>query len=122
VCQRGSRNSPIKVESMEELLSYIKSCGAALVTFYSPACPYCRAFEPIYAEAAHNYGKLLPFLRVNTWTLPEAAYMFGVMGVPMTIGITRGEPAAVLYGYGDYDEILQLIEETLKRAGCTKTN
>ena len=117
-CPRNGRGGLIEVKSLEELLSYVDGCNASIVTFYSPTCPYCRAFAPIYAEGAREYGDIIPFLRVNTWTLPEAAHIFNVMGVPMTFGIARGKPVAVLYGYGEYEQLEELVRRTLEAASC----
>lgn len=117
-CPGKSRKRPIEVGSMKELLDYIQGCRGALVTFYSPTCPYCRAFAPIYAEAAEAYGDRLPFLRVNTWSLPEAAEMFGVMGVPMTFGIARGRVVGAIYGYAGPEAVEGLVHKVLEEAGC----
>ncbi len=117
-CARGGSPEPIEVESLDELLNYIENCNSVLVSFYSPTCPYCRAFEPIYREYAKILGKKIPFLRVNTWILPEAAELFGVMGVPMTFGVARKKVAAVIYGYGGPEQVEELIKETVESAGC----
>ncbi|MCE4625892.1 MAG: thioredoxin family protein [Desulfurococcales archaeon] len=120
-CPQKGRGGLKEVKSLEELLSYVEGCNAAIVTFYSPTCPYCRAFAPVYAEAARVYGDMIPFLRVNTWRLPEAAHLFNVMGVPMTFGIVKGRPVAVIYGYGDYGQLEELVRKTLEAARCPAT-
>ena len=116
-CNRTSRK-PIEVRSLGELVDYIKNCKAVFITFYSPTCPYCRAFAPIYAEAAEAYGDLIPFLRVNTYLLPEAAQLFGVMGVPATFGIVDRNIEAMLYGLVYEDKLEEAILHTLEKAGC----
>ena len=115
------RRRPIEVGKMRELLSYIKKCRGALITFYSPTCPYCRAFAPIYAEAAEAYGDILPFLGVNAWSLPEAAEMFGVMGVPMTFGVSQGRVVGAIYGYAGPEALDGLVHRVLEEAGCTRS-
>jgi len=116
-CPRTSRR-PIEVASLRELLDYVKKCKAVFVTFYSPTCPYCRAFAPIYAEAAEAYGDKIPFLRVNTYTLPEAAQLFGVRGVPSTFGIVDGRVEVLLYGLVDEGRLEEAILRVLEKAGC----
>ena len=117
-CAREGLEEPIEVETMEELMEYIENCGAVILTFYTPTCPYCRAFKPVYAMVSEEYPRL-PFLRVNAWILPEAAQLFGVMGVPMTIGIARGRPTAVIYGYAEPDMVEELVERTTREASCS---
>jgi len=116
-CNRSSRR-PIEVRSLGELVDYIRNCKAVFVTFYSPTCPYCRAFAPIYAEAAEVYGDKIPFLRVNTYVLPEAAQLFGVMGVPATFGIVNGKVEVLLYGLVDEARLEDAILRVLRKAGC----
>ena len=54
-CTRENLEEPVEVESMEELAEYLRGCGAVLVTFYTPTCPYCRAFKPVYALVSEEY-------------------------------------------------------------------
>ena len=117
-CPGEDSSTPIEVDSLETLLAYLRKCKAVMITFYTPTCPYCRAFRGIYAEAARLYGRRLPFLRVNAWRLPEAAEMFGVMGVPMTVAIAHGRPVGVLYGLVDLERVEELSKKAIEAGGC----
>ncbi len=120
-CSRASR-VPVEARSLQHLLEAVKSCRAVMVTFYSPTCPYCRAFAPIYAEAAEKYGDRMLFLRVNTYRLPEAAALFNIMGVPTTLGFANGSPVTLLYGYADLEELEAAVREALRKADCGEYN
>lgn len=116
-CSLEGTEEPIEVGSPEELEEYLSRCGAVIVTFYSPTCPYCKAFAPVYAIVSREYPRV-PFLRVNTWALPEVARELDIMAVPTTIGFARGRPVAVLYGYAGPERLEELVEETLRHASC----
>ena len=37
----------------------------------------------------------------------------------MTVGIARGQPVAVIYGYAEPDTVEELVRRTLEEAQCT---
>ena len=116
-CSLDGVEEPVEVGAPGELEEYLARCGAVILTFYSPTCPYCKAFAPVYAVVSREYPRV-PFLRVNTWALPGVARDMGVMGVPTTIGFARGRPVAVLYGYAGPERLEELVEIVLRHAQC----
>ncbi len=117
-CCRYASREPLEVSDYRLLERILSECRAAAVTFYSPTCPYCRAFAPIYAEAARVYGDRMPFVRVNVYESPEAAWAFQVMGVPATVVFARGRPVARLYGLVGPEELEEAVLRALREASC----
>jgi len=117
-CKTKPSGRPVEVRSLRELQELERGCRVLFIMFYSPTCPYCRAFAPLFAEAAGIYGDKAAFARVNVYELPEAAAMYGVMGVPTTIAVVDGRPVFRLVGLVDPETFEEAILRALERAGC----
>lgn len=80
----------IALQSQEEARFLGKLKGYAVIYFYSPQCPYCRASEPYLAFLESNAKQ---FMRVNILLPENAGYVkdFGVQATPTLVFMKDGK-------------------------------
>lgn len=62
----------------------VGAAAVALLDFWGPRCRSCRAFAPVFEEAAQRHPDLA-FGRVDTEAHPQLAAMFRVMSLPTLV-------------------------------------
>jgi len=118
-CRLGKRLEPGQdLLEARDLADILSKCRVAVVMFYSPTCPYCRALTPIFLMMASEYGDKAAFIRVNVYRYPQLASYFNVMGVPTVLLFAGGRPVTGFSGLVDPDSFENIVKETLSKAGC----
>lgn len=69
----------------------IKGAPMAIVDFWSPDCPYCVAYKPIFDEVAGMMGGSLPMYTVNVKDNGASPAPFSLGGIPATIFLVNGK-------------------------------
>ena len=71
------------VSSLMQLQNIIKKYPGVIIDFWSPSCPPCMRFKPIYEAAARaNTNEDIVFCTVQTNENREAAMAFQVQAIP----------------------------------------
>ncbi len=96
----------------------IANCRVVFLAMYSPVCPYCELFYPIFVEVGRKYSSYAAFVRMNAYKHPEIAMSLGVETLPSTAVIIDGVPRELLVGYIDGPTFESIVVETLRKAGC----
>lgn len=74
--------------SFEKLI--LESQVPVVVDFWAPWCGPCRAFGPIFEEAAKEYEGKVRFVKVNTEDCPMVAQAMGIRSIP-TVVLFKGK-------------------------------
>jgi len=61
-----------------------------IVDLWAPWCGPCRVMEPALKQVAGKYENQVEFWKINADESPEVLRALKVMGIPTTIGFTRG--------------------------------
>ncbi|MEM1619215.1 MAG: thioredoxin family protein [Fervidicoccaceae archaeon] len=108
----------IEATRSSELRRILRGCRVVVVTFYTPDCPYCYFFEPVFARVASEYKGRAAFVRVNAAEAPLIAQQMMVLSVPQTVLFVDGRMAMRIPGPVDEDSLSHVVREHLKTVGC----
>lgn len=67
------------------------SAPKAVVDFWSPTCPYCVAYKPVFEEVAAQYAGQIPMFTGNVDEAPASAGSYNIEGIPATIFLVNGK-------------------------------
>lgn len=82
----------IECKTLSEVQDLIKAYPGIVVDCWSPTCPPCMKFKPIYSQMADYYGSdKIKFITVNTKEAPEVAMNFMVTSIPAFFIYKNGE-------------------------------
>lgn len=73
------------------------SAPKAIVDFWSPGCPHCVAFKPIFEAVAGQYPDIL-FAAVNTDDYQQNAGAYQISGLPTVIFFVNGKEVDRMVG------------------------
>lgn len=118
-CCRLPLEGVVEASSPDEVRRVLESCRVVAIMFYSPTCPYCAAFTPIFDYVAERLRGLAGFMRVNVYDMPELAATMGVRGTPTTIIFVEGRPLTGFAGVVDEEQFEMLVREAVDKAGCS---
>lgn len=81
-----------EVKSLAEIQDLIQIYPGLVIDCWSPTCPPCMKFKPIFHEMAEQYGSdKVKFVTVNTKEAPEVAMNFMVTSIPAFFVYQNGE-------------------------------
>lgn len=83
--------------------------GRFVADFFATWCGPCRAFAPIFEEAASK-ATACDFVKIDVDKCPDVAERYGIRSVPTIIVFDKGKVVATLIGtFGSAAEILKFI-------------
>jgi len=92
-----------QITSLVQLQTIIKNYAGVIIDFYSPTCPPCMRFKPIYeAQARANRNKRIVFCAVECNANREAAQAFQVQSIPQFNFILNEEQSDKFVGADEH--------------------
>ena len=98
------------IASESDLDTVLKRTDTVLIDFWSPVCPPCKAFAPIFEEASHRHPDVA-FCKVNTREEEELSGAFEVEHIPTLVAIRDRVLVAAQPGYLSGEQIDDLLRQ-----------
>jgi thiol-disulfide isomerase/thioredoxin len=77
--------------------SQVLSAPKAIVDFWSPGCPHCMQFKPIFEAVASQYPDIL-FAAVNVDNYQQNAAIYQISGLPTVVFYQNGKEVDRMVG------------------------
>ncbi len=87
---RRARPTPERLTSLN-LPRYLREHPRAVVDVWAPWCVPCRAFGPIFARAADEWGDQVGFGKIHADHEPSLVARFGIRSIPSLLFFREGE-------------------------------
>ena len=92
----------------------LKSDKPVLVDIWAEWCGPCRMYSPIIDEVSKDYTNKVKFVKVNADDNQKIAEKYGVMSIPTTLLIIKGNLKASMVGAVPKETLKKWIESNMK--------
>lgn len=96
----------------------VLSAPMAIVDFWSPSCPYCVQYKPVFEDVASQVGDKILMVTANVNDAPEAAGKNNIGGIPATIFYANGKEVTRSEGNMSRDELLAQVNQAFGAKGA----
>ena len=83
--------------------------------FWAPWCGYCRRIGPAYEKIGEEYADSLVVGKINIDEQPTLALLHRVVSIPTVSIYSEGKEVKRLIGLRDKPELVEAIQEVLKK-------
>jgi thioredoxin-like negative regulator of GroEL len=85
----------------------------AIVDFWSPSCPYCMQFKPVFEEVAAQMGGQIFMATAHTGEAPQSAAAYRISSIPAVIFLANGKEVHRVEGAMTKADFLNEIDRVL---------
>jgi thioredoxin 1 len=98
------------VKNEADLTKVLQGADVLILDFWAPWCPACKAFAPLFQEAAGQHPDVA-FCRINTEDEEGLAEAFDVTHIPSLVVIRDHVMVASEQGYLTVEEMAELLRQ-----------
>ncbi|MBT8398479.1 MAG: thioredoxin family protein [Gemmatimonadetes bacterium] len=106
----GQAMTVYDITTEADLGKVLEESDTVIIDFWSPVCPPCKAFAPIFEEAAGRHPDVA-FCRVNTRDEEELSGAFEVEHIPTLVAIRDRVLVASQPGYLQGEQMDDLLRQ-----------
>lgn len=97
-----------EIVTESDLAKVLEQADTVIIDFWSPLCPPCKAFAPVFEEAAGRHPDVA-FCKVNTREEEELSGAFEVEHIPTLVAIRDRVLVASQPGYLEEEQLDDLL-------------
>jgi putative thioredoxin len=93
-----------------------------VLSLWSPRSPQSQTFNELLGTVVTSYDGRLTLAQVDVDTNPAIAQALGAQGVPLVVGLVKGQPVPLFQGTADEADVRQYFDQLLtvaEQAGLT---
>lgn len=105
-------------EIQDASFSQVLAAPKAIVDFWSPGCPHCVTFKPIYEEVAGQSPDIL-FAAINTDVSQENAGAYNITGLPSVVFFMNGKEVHRVAGGMSKAGLMNEIQKAFSGGGAS---
>jgi putative thioredoxin len=84
-----------------------------VLSLWSPRSPQSQTFNELLAQVVNSYAGRLTLAQVDVDTNPAIAQALGAQGVPLVVGLVKGQPVPLFQGTADEADVRQYFDQLL---------
>jgi putative thioredoxin len=84
-----------------------------VLSLWSPRSPQSQTFNELLATVASSYEGRLTLAQVDVDANPAIAQALGAQGVPLVVGLVKGQPVPLFQGTADEADVRQYFDQLL---------
>ena len=84
-----------------------------VLSLWSPRSPQSQTFNELLAQVVTSYAGRLTLAQVDVDTNPAIAQALGAQGVPLVVGLVKGQPVPLFQGTADEADVRQYFDQLL---------
>ena len=110
---RNRGGSPQRLTGLN-LSEFLAEHPRAIVDVWAPWCGPCRAFAPVFAAAAKDWGDQVGFGKIHADHEPSLVARFGVRSIPSLLFFRDQKLVRVEVGANPPDRLAKLLRKTFR--------
>ena len=84
-----------------------------VLSLWSPRSPQSQTFNELLGQIVTSYEGRLTLAQVDVDTNPAIAQALGAQGVPLVVGLVKGQPVPLFQGTADEADVRQFFDQLL---------
>src|SRR5579871_1974158 len=94
------------------------SAPKAVVDFWSPSCPVCQRYKPVFEAAAAQAPSDVLMVEANVDEANFSAQKYGFTSIPTTVFLMNGKPVNQISGDMSAQDLLAAIQSSFSGGGA----
>jgi thioredoxin 1 len=96
----------------------VLSAPKAVVDFWSPSCPVCQRYKPVFEAAAAQAPSDVLMVEANVDEANFSAQKYGFTSIPTTVFLMNGKPVNQISGDMSAQDLLAAIQSSFSGGGA----
>ncbi len=97
-----------QAEALEASMQHV-----VVLSLWSPRSPQSQTFNELLAEIVTSYAGRLTLAQVDVDANPAIAQALGAQGVPLVVGLVKGQPVPLFQGTADEADVRHYFDQLL---------